>query len=85
MLLLSLFLPTVFMESNVAKAAYSPDDECKISYDSSKYTAVWMSRKKIIMRSQYGSMWKDLDEDDKLGSATIRFYYLQPKAKTGNW
>lgn len=63
----------------------SPDDKFYVSYDSSKYTIYWVSRTKITSRSQYGSMWSDLDKGDKLGTATIRAYYLEPKSSTGGY
>lgn len=63
----------------------SPDDKFVVSYDSSKYTIYWVSRKKITSKSQYGSMWWNLDEDDKLGTATIRTYYLEPKSSVGGY
>lgn len=59
--------------------ANSPDDKFVVSYDSKKYKIYWVGRKTITFRSQYGSMWRNLDEDDKLGTATIRTYYLEPK------
>ena len=64
---------------------YAPEDTFEVSYDESKYTIFWASRKKITCKSQYGSMWGNLAKNDKLGTATIRIYYLEPKEKTGGY
>lgn len=77
----SIFTKMMF-EIPVVDAAITSSDKYSVSYDSSKYTIFWITREKINCYSQYGSMWGDLDKGDKLGSATLRFYYLEPKSKT---
>lgn len=54
-------------------------DKYEVEYDSSNYTMFWVCRVTYTLKSQYGSMWKNLDNDDKLGTATLRLYYLEPK------
>lgn len=67
-------------EKKFSNTSRSQDDKYYVSYDSSKYTIYWVSRKTVTLKSQYGSMWWDLDEGDTLGTATIRAYYLEPKS-----
>lgn len=86
-LLFSMLLTVLMTNVNIVNAesfkanGYEEDDKFKVSYDSQKYKIYWVSRKKITARSQYGSWWSDLDEGDRLGTATIRTYYLEPKSK----
>ena len=54
-------------------------DEYSVTYDSSKYSIYWVSRRTINCKNQYRSMWKNLDKGNNLGTATIRMYYLEPK------
>ncbi len=61
----------------------SEDDKFEVSYDKTKYNIYWVSRKKITCYSQYRSTWSALDKGSKLGTATLRIYYLEPKTKTG--
>lgn len=55
------------------------EDKYEVAYDSSKYNIYWVARVSYTLKSQYGSMWRKLDKNDKLGTATIRLYYLEPK------
>ena len=84
-LLLVMCMVASIMIIDVKKVhAASVQDKFTVYYDTSKYDIYWMARRSVTCYSQYGSMWSDLDEDDKLGSATIRTYYLKPKYKTGD-
>lgn len=86
-LVMCMIVPMMMFDASVVGAeekkfstSKGADDKYYVSYDSSKYKIYWVSRKKVTARSQYGSMWSDLDKDDKLGTATIRAYYLEPKS-----
>jgi len=80
MLVVCVILPGVVFDVEVATAtASTTDDKYNVSYDSSKYTIKWAARRKVYSYNQYGSMWSDLDKGDKLGSASIDIYYLEPK------
>lgn len=72
---------SVINDYDSAYAKINSDDEINIKYNSKYYTEYVMSRGTITMYSQYGSMWSDLDEDDELGEAIVRFCYLEPKDK----
>lgn len=82
-LLLTMFLSIEGFCLN-ANAAVDSDDKFEIKYDKSLYNVYWFARKRLIFRSQYGSWWSDLDEGDRLGTATIKTCYLQPKKKMGS-
>lgn len=83
-LILGLILANGDVGTLKAEAAISADDKVAVTYDTSKYTYLGISRVKVTCYSQYGSMWSDLDKGDKLGYALIRFYYLEPKNSAGN-
>lgn len=88
MLVVVMLIATVQTEANAATESSfgtnkGGDDKYSISYDDSKYKIYWSSRKKIVFNSQYGSTWLDLDKGDKLGTATIKAYYLEPLKSIG--
>lgn len=62
-------------------AATDADDSYYVSYDPEYYHKVVATRYKRYCYCQYGSMWSNLDKGDRLGSFTVRMYYLEPLKK----
>ena len=64
------------------KTSFSTSDKPQVTYNKNAYTQYCISRVKVTCKSDYRSMWSNLDKGDTLGEATIRAYYLEPKSKT---
>ena len=86
-LLLQMTLTILLADASVSakefKGGADNVNKFDVSYNRLQYHCWWVTRTTITFRSQYGSMWWHLDEGDKLGTATIRAYYLEPKISLG--